>query len=324
MKHFLLVTILSLCVPFGARAGLPAFEASAEWEQQLRDRAPATAPAVPAKNRQVLVFSLATGYQHWCIPHTETMVRVLGEKSGAYTVTASKDIEVFRRENLARYDAVVLNNTCPERKERDAFRDVLINKLDRFGANYRDLPLEEREALAKKLYRNLADYIAGGGGLVLLHGGITCFNYSDEFSAIAGGSFAFHPPQQDVTLLPVEPAHPLLKPFGGQSLTHHDEPYIYERAYAEMNFRPLLAFDVAALTKPDRRLDPLPKLPRYVAWIKRHQAGRVFNCSPSHNAQSFDHPALLAFILGGIQYAVGDLDCPDEPIRSTGKKPAGQ
>ncbi len=218
---------------------------------------------------------------------------------------------------------MVLNNNCPERKDRDTFRDVLINKVDKYGAKYKDRPLAEREALAKQLYRNLVDYIAGGGGLVLLHGGITCFNYSDEFSAIAGGSFAFHPPQQDVTLLPVEPAHPLLKPFGSKPFTHHDEPYLFNRAYPKLKFRPLLEMDMSRI-KPDKRLAKLPELPRYVSWIKRHEQGRVFFCSPSHNAQSFDRPELLAFILGGIQYAIGDLDCPDDPIRSTGKKPAGQ
>ena len=68
------------------------------------------------------------------------------------------------------------------------------------------------------------------------------------------------------------------------------------------------------------RADPeakeIAELPRYVSWIKRHKQGRVFFCSPAHNAQSFEQPTLLQFILGGIQYATGDLECPDSPLPS--------
>ena len=73
--------------------------------------------------------------------------------------------------------------------------------------------------------------------------------------------------------------------------------------------------DVAKL-QPDKRAKDIDEIPRYVSWIKRHEQGRVFFCSPSHNAQSFEQPALLQFILGGIQYTLGDLDCPDSPLPS--------
>lgn len=311
-KYSGIMICLLLCGAM-AGAGLPSFPVTPEWEEGLRERSPGSPPSAPASHRRILVFSLATGFQHWCIPHAEAMVRILGEKSGAYEITATRDIEAFRAENLARYDAVVLNNSCPHRTDRDGFRDVLINQVDTFGEKYKDLPLQEREALAGSLYRSLVDYVSGGGGLVVLHGGITSFSKSDEFSGIVGGSFDFHPVQQDVTLRPVDPGHPLLKPFGGKPLVHHDEPYFFNRAYPALDFMPLLEMDVSNL-KPDKRVDALPDLPRYVAWVKRHQKGRVFFCGPSHNAQSFDHPELLSFILGGIQYALGDLDCPDQPL----------
>ena len=41
--------------------------------------------------------------------------------------------------------------------------------------------------------------------------------------------------------------------------------------------------------------------------------GRRQEAIDEYNAQSYENPELLEFILGGIQYAVGDLDCPDEP-----------
>ncbi len=293
----------------------PAFELNQDWKDLVAERAP-KAPAVePKEPRKVLVFSLVTGFVHWCIPHSEAVIEILGNESGAYETVSSVDIEVFRPERLREFDAVVLNNNCPDRGERDLFHDVLIGKIDEFGEKYKDMPLAEREALAKMLYRSLVDYVAEGGGLVLLHGAITNFNYSDEFSELAGGSFDYHPPQQDVTLYPVKPDHPLLEPFGGEPFVHYDEPYVMIGAYENFNFAPMLEMETSTLEiRNERRRQEMSELPRYVAWIKPYKAGRVFFSSPSHNAQSFERPELLGFLLNGMQYALGDLDCDDRPI----------
>ena len=315
LRQSIISALALACLVSPCAAGLPAFKATPDWEEKIQQAAPDAAPAEPRADRKVLVFSLTTGFIHWCIPHTEAMVRILGEKSGAYTAVGSKDVEQFLPENISRYDAIVLNNNCPDRTNRDVFRDVLINKIDEFGEKYKDLPLEDREALAKKLYSSLTTYVANGGGLIVLHGAIANFNESDEWSDIVGGSFHFHPKQQECVLNPVDPKHPLLKPFDGKPFVHVDEPYMFNRAYPKLNFHPLLELDISNIPS-DKRTEKIGELPRYVSWIKRHQQGRVFFCSPSHNAQSFERPELIQFILGGIQYALGDLDCPDSPTNS--------
>jgi len=312
-----IITLLAPAVlisPFNQACakGMEAIELTPEWKERIREIAPETPASKPAEERKVLIFSLATGFVHWCIPHTDAVVEILRDKSGAYQSVQSNDIEQFLPENLKQYDAIVLNNNCPDRKDRDVFRDVLINKMEKFGGKYTSMPLEEREALATKLYESLVNYVAEGGGLVLLHGAITNFNNSDEFSAMVGGSFDFHPPQQDVTLIPVSPGHPMLEPFGGKSFTHYDEPYVMNRAYSQFKFHPLLEMETATL-KPHKRLEEIQSLPRYVSWIKPYKKGRVFYCSPSHNAQSFERPELLAYILNGMQYALGDLKANDQP-----------
>lgn len=306
--------LLTACLVGVGYAKAPAFELDQEWKNLVAERAPKTALVEPKEPRKVLIFSLATGYVHWCIPHTEAVIEILGEESGAYESVASQDIEIFRPERLKEFDAVVLNNNCPTRGKRDLFHDVLVEKIDKEGKKYKGMPLAEREALAKMLYRSLVDYVEQGGGLVLMHGAITNFNYSDEFSAIAGGSFDYHPPQQDVTLYPVQPEHPILKPFGGKPFVHYDEPYVMNRAYAALNFAPLLEMDTAKIKiNSEKRKKELAELPRYVAWIKPHKEGRVFFSSPSHNAQSFERPELLGFLLNGMQYVLGDLECEDQP-----------
>ncbi|MDE0839936.1 MAG: ThuA domain-containing protein, partial [Kiritimatiellae bacterium] len=162
---------------------------------------------------------------------------------------------------------------------------------------------------AAMLEKSFIDHIAAGHGLVAFHGAITMQNNSPEFSKMLGGSFDYHPKQQDVTCNPVDPSHPIVRHFKGKPLIHHDEPYIFKNAYNEKNFHPLLEMDcskMGAKVQSDKR---------YVSWIKKHKQGRVFYCSPSHNAHSFEKPELLQFILNGIQYAAGDLKCDDRPLK---------
>lgn len=292
---------------------LPAIELTEAWKEKVRSAAPDKTQVKPLEERKVLIFSLNTGFKHWCIPHTTAVVKILGEKTGAYSPVESNDLNEFLPENIGKYDAIVLNNNCPDGKDRDLFRDVLINKMAKFGGDYASMPLDQREALAEKLYKSLVAYVADGGGLVLLHGAITNFAKSDEFSAVVGGSFDFHPPQQEVTLYPVSPEHPMLKPFGSKPFVYVDEPYIMNRAYAKLDFQPLLEMKTDELL-PNKKVESLEDIPRYMAWVKPHEQGRVFFCSPSHNAQAFEESELLGFILNGMQYATGDLNCTDTPL----------
>jgi type 1 glutamine amidotransferase len=50
-----------------------------------------------------------------------------------------------------------------------------------------------------------------------------------------------------------------------------------------------------------------------VSWTRRYGAGRVFYTSFGHDKRAFiDKPRLL-HMLAGLQYCLGDLDCPDSP-----------
>lgn len=303
-----------LAVLSSSYGNLPEIPLTKNWKQNVAERTPKKPQVEPKEPRKVLIFSLATGFKHWCIPHTEAVIEILGDESGAYESVTSKDVEIFRPERLKEFDAIVLNNNCPTRDKRDMFYDVLVKKIGKEGAKYADMPLNEREALAELLYRSLVDYVAEGGGLVLMHGAIANFSQSEEFSELMGGHFVGHPAQQELTLHPVIPDHPVLKPFGGEAFVHHDEPYVLGGAYEDFNFAPMLEMETSTL-KPPAVAEKLSHMPRYVAWIKPFKKGRVFFSSPSHNAQSFHRPELLGFLLNGMQYALGDLDCDDQPLK---------
>ena len=279
------------------------FVISKEWLSKIEGIAPAAPTVKNVDKKKVLVFSKATGFYHWTIPHNIEMLKILAKKSNAFEIHVGYDIENFDKKNLKKYDAVILNNPNPKGPKRDLFYDLL-------KANT-SLTEEQIAIEAPKYEMNLINYVAKGGGLMLLHGAIVVQNNSGAFSKMTGGSFDYHPKQQRMHVKEVDVNHPLVRAFKGNGFTHVDEPYFFKNAYFEYNFRPLLYIEVD-------KLEGLKKAVgnniNYISWIKRHGKGRVFYSSPSHNAQSLDNPELLQFFLDGMQYVVGDLKCDDSPI----------
>jgi type 1 glutamine amidotransferase len=282
---------------------LPEVKLDQSWKQKIQNLAPEKATFPFTKKKNILVFSLHTGFEHWVIPHTEEMIKIISEKSGAFHVTGSKDITMFEAKNLAKYDAVVLNNTCSKGDHRNLFWDKLRADSDA------DSALLMKKAL--QMEENLLQYVEKGGGLFVVHGAVTTQNNSRAFSRLVGASFEYHPPQQAVQIRLADPKHPLVKAFPTEGFNHIDEPYFYKNAYSELDFKPLLYFNNAEIEK---QKNPLTEGKTYVAWIRAQGKGKVMYCSPSHNAQSFENPDLLRFYLDGMQYVAGDVDCDETPI----------
>lgn len=304
MNTKLIISTLIILSFFSVKAQQTEFALTDEWIQKIEKLVPAKAEVQPKKHHRVLVFSLFTGFNHWVVPHTDAVLKVLAEKTGAFEVEFSKDIYKFEKKNLKNYDAVVLNNNCSVGPRRDLLLDVLDQD--------KSLTDEQRKKKAAELEANLIEYVKKGGGLMVVHGAIVMQNNSMAFSEMVGGSFDYHPVQQEVTLELCDLNHPLVKAFGGKSFNHTDEPYLFNKAYAQKNFRPLLYMDTSKLTKKTKEIDEKIK---YVSWIKRYGKGRVFYVSPSHNAQSFEDSRLLKFYLDGAQYVLGDLKCDDSPAK---------
>ena len=258
---------------------------------------------IQAPKRKLLVYSQHTGFYHWTIPHNDELLKIMAKKSGAFEVHIAHDIDSFEKKNLKQYDAVIFNNCNPSGPKRDLFYDLLKMKSS--------LSENEIEAKAKIYQQNFMDYIAKGGGLFIMHGAITVQNNDKEFSRLTGGSFDYHPKQQKIHLKEVDKNHPLVAAFHGDGFTHVDEPYFFNNAYSEHNFRPLLYMESKDIIgKRDQAHDDIV----YLAWVKRHGKGRVLYSSMSHNIQSAYQAELLAFFLDGIQYVTGDLKCDDSAM----------
>lgn len=301
---FLVGLLVAFAMPHTVKAqSLDEFTVTEAWLSKIESLAPAT-PRVKAGTKKILVFSQHTGFYHWTAPHNNEMLKILAKKTGVFDVTIAYDIDSFDKKNLKQYDAVILNNSNPAGPKRDLFWDLLKKNSS--------LSDETITKLAMQYERNLIDYVAKGGGLMILHGAITVQNNSSEFSKMTGGSFDYHPKQQRMRLKEVDPDHPMVQAFKGKGLTHIDEPYFFKNAYFDYNFRPLLYIEADKL---EGVKEAVSNNTIYVSWIKRHGKGRVFYSSPSHNAQSLDNPELLQFLLDGIQYVAGDLKVDDSPMK---------
>lgn len=291
-----------LFISLGYAQSLEPVKITPEWLSKIDSLAP-TSTREKAPVRKVMMFSQHTGFYHWIIPHNIELFKILAKKTGAFEITNLRDIHAFEKENLSEYDAVIFNNCNPSGPKRDLFYDLLsINtSLDETAIS---------EA-AKTYEKNFMDYIANGGGLLILHGAITVQNNSMPFSKLTGGSFDYHPKQQSMHLKEVDPDHALVQAFKGDGFTHVDEPYFFKNAYFDYDFRPLLYIETGSLE--GMREKPKSSV-TYVSWIKKHEQGRVFYTSASHNAQSLDNPEFLQFLLDGLQYVVGDLKADDSPL----------
>lgn len=289
---FLMISITLIFPNYSNCQSLEPIPLNKKWIRKIEK----LAPVVEKKSDQtknILVFSLHTGFEHWVIPHTEKMVEIVAEKSGLFNIETSKDIHVFEKDNLEKFDAIVLNNTCPQREKRDIFWDVI---------NEMDMTEDEKVAKAEALQENLLEFVQNGGGLVVLHGAITFLNKSEKFGEMVGGSFDYHPPQQEITVKVSDPSNPITAPFKGQNFVHIDEPYFFMGAYEKKNFTPLLYFEIDKIT--DVRQEYESNI-NYIAWTKPYGDGHVFYSALSHNAQTFENKAFLAFILEGMKYSVG-------------------
>jgi type 1 glutamine amidotransferase len=141
-----------------------------------------------------------------------------------------------------------------------------------------------------------------------------------EWNRTIGGFFKFHwNDGQVITVKVDEPDHPLNAPFKGQPpLQVVDETYTYGRdTYSRANLRVLTSIDYAAMSAEDKAKEqyPRPDGDYALSWIRREGQGRVFYEAHGHNEKVYAIRPLLAHVLYGMQYVLGDLPADDTPSR---------
>ena len=254
-------------------------------KRQIEAAVPSQPTAAPSGNRRVLVFYRCDGFIHTSIPHANESVRVMAEKSKAFEADFADTYDVFTSENLAKYDAILLNNTTkmqfPTPEARDAFMD----------------------------------FIAGGKGLIGLHAASDNFNRHPECLAIVGGTFAGHPwgAGGKWAFKLDDPDHVLNAAFSGSGFWHSDEIYQYkpDSFVGTGVLRILVSLDMSKEAVSSRIDDGPREVP--VSWVRAAGKGRVFYTNFGHREDTFANPMIVKHMIDGIQYALGDLQADATP-----------
>ncbi len=244
--------------------------------------------ARPAKARRVLVFWRCEGFVHGkALEYGNKAFELAAAQTKAFTVDLSNDYEALKPESLARYDAVVLNNTTGLKTQENRF-----------------------------LEPGLVAFVRSGKGLAVIHAGADNFNKAEQAAEMVGGRFWGHPWGGGGTwaFKLDEPGHPLNAAFGGKGLSAGDEIYQQQSPfYNRAKLRVLVSLDFAdkatAEAQGQRRADG----DYAVSWIRPYGKGRVFYTSFGHDDRTFLDKARLTHIFDGVQYALGDLKADDTP-----------
>jgi len=259
-------------------------EISAADLAKIEAALPAKATASPKSARKILVFWRCEGFFHGAgIAVGNKAIELMGAKTGAYTVDISRDYEAF--DNLAKYDAVILNNTT-------------------------GLKLSDTQQKA------LLAFVRNGKGLVGVHAATDNFYQWEDGAKMMGGLFCGHPWGGGGTwaFKIDEPNHTLTKVFGGKGFKLKDEIYQFKDPYTRADRRVLLSIDLSdEVTGKVNIKAPRADKDYAVSWIKKEGNGRVFYCSLGHAGNVFEEPTILQFYLDGIQYALGDLEADASP-----------
>ncbi|MEU6805904.1 ThuA domain-containing protein [Streptomyces neyagawaensis] len=223
---------------------------------------------------RVLVFSKTAGFRHDSIAEGITAVRELGAAHG-FRVDATEDAGAFTTRNLGRYAAVVFLSTTG---------DVL---------NPAQQTAFER-------------YIGRGGAYVGIHAAADTEYDWAFYGGLAGAYFQSHPAIQPATVDVEDHAHPATAALGA-TWNRTDEWYNY-RSNPRERAHVLASLDESSYSGGTMNGD------HPIAWCQNYQGGRAFYTGGGHTKESYAEPAFRQHLLGGIRWAIGEVqaDCRPE------------
>jgi len=260
---------------------------------------PAKAAAKPKKARKLLIYTKTNGFRHGAaINIGPTSMKLLGEKTGAFTIVHTEDPSYFEPAKLKQFDAVLFLNTTGE--------CLKANKKVKGGG--------EREEMLKN---SLLDFVKAGGGIAGFHSATDTYKKWKEYNEMMGGVFAGHPwgGGSKVWVKIDDPKHTLTPGFKGASFQITDEIYQFRADTGlRTNQRVLLSLDGSKmdLKRGNRKNGDYP-----VAWVRTYGKGRCFYSSLGHNAHIYWDERILPFYLAGLQFALGDLEVETKPVPLT-------
>lgn len=310
-------------------------------------------PAVPQKPRKVLIWSRlpSAGFQHSSIPLAARMIEEMGKKTGAWTSTTSWDVNDITAENLKQYDAIFLSNTTgtflddPNDQavtdaRRKAFQDFLVGGKGVAGIHATGDSYHGRgsrgagaggpagPAPGAAAAPPAAAFGGGGRGTPPPPCSVSEAQKQERpaeplwpwWDEAIGGYFKFHwNYPTPITVKIDDPKSPLTVAFRGKSFNTIDEVYTFnESSFSRERVHVLTSVDYSLMSDCDKGIESAPRKDHDYAlsWIQKVGQGRVFyEALGHHESIYYNNPNMLAHILAGMQYALGDLKADDSPSK---------
>jgi uncharacterized protein len=298
---------------------------------QMMSALPESAPATPKQPRTVLVLGKAAGFVHSSIPLAARTIEALGQKTGAWNTVITYNPADITEQNLQRYDAIFLASTT---------------------GLFLDEPSDPAATAARR--KALLDFVRGGKGIAGIHAATDSYHGTapgaapaaaaggrppvdggsplwPEFNRLIGGYFKYHwlyPTQIAVKI--DDPESPVNAPFTSlnkqtgvrlpRPFSVVDEVYTFnEASWSRERAHVLTSIDYAKMPAEIKAQEPAPLRADHdyaLSYIQREGKGRVFVQVLGHDESIYKLPSMLAHILAGVQYALGDLEADDSPSNS--------
>ncbi len=280
--------------------------------------------ATPAK-KKILMFTKSAGFEHPAISRTaelafvreidgqiqivektgekkkdvglgwaEKVLTDLGAKHG-FDVNATKDGRIFSSKELSDYDAFFFYTTG----------DLTTPGTD--GTP----PMSPEGKLA------FLDAVRAGKGFLGTHSATDTFHSPgdrfdpkppaklDPYIEMIGAEFIRHGPQQEARMTAADQRFPGLSSLG-DGFDLHDEWYAL-RSF-QPNLHVVLIQETKGMTGIDYQRPPFP-----ATWARTHGQGRVFYTSMGHRADVWVKPEFQSVLLGGIAWALRNVDADVTP-----------
>ena len=228
-------------------------------------------PTANIAKRKVLYLTHSAGFKHDVLPLSEQILKQIGERSGAFEVTATQDCSALSRDGLKPYDVVVFYTTG-------------------------ELPISDAQRAA------FLDFIRSGKGFVGIHSATDTFYKWPEYGELIGGYFDQHPWHQEVAINVEDQRHPATRHLG-KSFKITDEIYQF-KDFSRTRVHVLLSLDASSvdLNKPAvHRRDKDFAL----AWWRNYGNGRVFYTALGHRPEVWQDERFQQHLLGAVRWAMG-------------------
>ncbi|MDQ0061057.1 ThuA domain-containing protein [Paenibacillus harenae] len=180
---------------------------------------------------------------------------IIGE---GFHMEMTDDYERLHKESIEQYDLCISYADCWEEKLTDA------------------------------QVAGLLAFVAEGGGLLVIHNGISVQN-RHELRQLIGAKFLGHPAYRRLTFQYADTRHVMVE--GAEPFEMDEEPYRFEMD-SFIDTELLMTYTIDGKSYP-------------AAWAHKYGLGRVAYLMPGHHAPSFALPAYRSLIKSAAKWAAG-------------------